>query len=204
MKQFCLFSALSLSFSAVHAQELSEQKQLAELANISASEAVFSKVKGIFAHDEKKISSCTTMGTPILEGITAFENPLFVSGAVNQAEWQVRYRVPVCGKQRLRTALFNMKNGNELSIVSLLPGSTQANMSLQADVRNSFFMAASSLAPHCQTPQIIQTQLTQAPESTSSSWQEIWTGNFCGTKVAQTIDFYPNEEGTAFTMTLVK
>lgn len=204
MPQFLLFLLLLLP-SVLHAQStLSDEQIMARLANISNQPEVQDKVMAIFQHDERQLSGCEENLRPEPLVITVFSLPRFSGDALHEGRWQVRYNVQACGKNRRRTAFFEVQNGEDLSIISLLPGDTLADMALQADTRQSLFMSGIKLAPQCQTPQITHTQVIHKPKTATESWQEIWTADFCGKKMAQTITFQPNDQGTAFSMTAVE
>jgi len=183
---------------------LTNDEIMSRLANVSSQPEVEAKLVAIFGHDEERLSGCTNPGKPVPYAITVFETPKFSAEFLEAGVWQMRYNVAVCGENRRRTALFRVANGENLSLTSLLPGDTLADMNLQSDVRTSMFKSAIKIAPQCATPQIIHTQVTAKPTDVEAPWQEIWTGEFCGKKVAQTIDFTPNSQGTAFSMALIK
>lgn len=206
MKQLFVFLGFLTLMPALMAQTLplSNDEIMARLANVSSQPEVQSKLVSIFNHDEEQLSGCKNPGVPVPYAITVFDVPKFSAEFLESGVWQMRYNVAVCGENRRRTALFRVKNGENLSLTSLLPGDTLADIDLQSDVRNSLFTSAANLAPTCEKPQVVHTQVTAKPTDATSPWQEIWTANFCGKKVAQTIDFEPNDDGTAFSMALIK
>ena len=201
MKLLLLLTLILAPFTLSYTQE--NQSTLTRLANISNQPDVLAKVTEIFIHDEKRFSNCTEFSRPEPRKITVFNEPKFSIEFLEEGIWQIRYDVTVCQQNRRRTALFQVKNGENLSIISLLPGDTLADMNLQADTRRSLFLSGAKLAPNCKTPFVTQTQVTQRPQTPNDAWQEIWTADFCNKKIAQTIDFTPNSDGTSFSMAVL-
>lgn len=201
MKQ--ITSILLLTFALVPLSQ-ANNTILAKLADITTQPEINSKVKTIFTHDEQRISTCSDDITFAPHAITVFNAPKFDGEFLQSGVWQMRYTVNACNQLRKRTALFSVQNGENLKITSLLPGETLADIDLQADARQSFFMSAIKIAPNCNKPFITHTQVTQEPTGKDSPWKEAWTANFCGEKIVQTIAFQPNNAGTSFVMTAVQ
>ncbi|MFZ2620202.1 MAG: hypothetical protein WAX89_04950 [Alphaproteobacteria bacterium] len=198
MRQLPLATALLFSLASM-AQ--AESLSTAELANLVAEPDIAEKVATVLVADEQLYTpSCKQLGSITPDHMSVFEDPrIGQEGKPVAGHWMVRYKVDVCGTDRLRGVLFRIVDEN-LEISPLLPGNTQTDPQLQNDVSKAFKMATSRAYPTCKTPFVADTRLLSIPKNGDAPWEELWVADVCGRLFGQAIRFVPQEGGTAFAM----
>lgn len=117
--------------------------------------------------------------------------------------WIERYVVG-CKPRTMRSFLLVLQGENP-SVIDLLPGSTNTDPLLQRDAVKGAYTAVAAVAPKdCDKPSVVDTRLMSKLER-NSPWTERWTFDLCGARAEVDMMFTPSaNSGTTWSATLLK
>jgi len=123
-----------------------------------------------------------------------FEGP---GPAPTNAAWQESWDVTVCGRPEVRNIGFVARPGQPVVPFPMFPGTSLADLKLQADAGQ---MALDTVAPgalNCPQGaiQVIASTVTNRAEFARGKWSERWTVAGCGHTADIDVDFLPGPNG---------
>ena len=129
------------------------------------------------------------------------------AGKVVQGVWKETIHAQGCGPERVLNAMTQVTPDGTLTTTPLLPGNTIADPQLQRDSVQYAAAGMGGMPPGCNQGAVVDTRYVgldgQAPgtrlaaNQEPQAWDEVWTLEACGRRVAVAMKFSPDATGTA-------
>jgi hypothetical protein len=155
--------------------------------------------KGVAQNEPEPLrAECATVKPVVRASLAILQPPKFAKGVKTplSGQWIDRVKVDRCGKPGVRSFMITAPGNNQMHLVALLPGDTNASPALQNDATGPAKTAASAKLGCTAGPMhIVDTKSVAKPAK--GPWRETWTFSGCGKNLTLPIEFAPDSGGGA-------